>query len=114
MKVQFRIPQNSMLRALVRSAMALPFVPIKKMKKAMDIIAGIAEELPTKEQLSFGTKFLQYMHSQWIKAYDPEDLGTWNFYSKKGSYTNNPRCVIVQHSFHTFHTDFIPFIAVRV
>ena len=88
MKVQFRIPGNSMLRSLVRSGMSLPFVPVKKMGKAMHIIAGIASELPTPEQVTFGTKFVEYLHRQWIKAFDPEDLGTWNFYSKKGSYTN--------------------------
>ena len=93
MKIQFRIPDNSMLRSLVRSGMALPYVPVKRMRKAMDIIEGIAAQLPTPEQVIFGTKFVEYLHRQWIKAYDPEDLGSWNFYSKKGSYTNNPRLV---------------------
>ena len=69
----------------------LPYVPIKKMKKAMDIIAGIAADLPNKEQLTFGKKFLKYLAHQWIKEYDPNNLESWNFYSKKGSYTNNPR-----------------------
>ena len=53
-----------MLRSLVWSAMALPYVPIKKMKKAMEVIEGIALELPNKEQLTFGEKFVQYLHCQ--------------------------------------------------
>ena len=91
MKVAFRIPQNTMLRSLVRSAMSLPYVPIKKMSKAMDIISGIVTELPNEEQIKFGKKFLDYLHRQWIKTYDAVELQSWNFYSKKGAYTNNPR-----------------------
>ena len=98
MKIQFRIPQNSMLRSLVRSAMSLPFVPIKKMKKAMKILSGIVAELPTEEQITFGKKFIDYIERQWIKDYDPEELQNWNFYSKKGSYTNNPRYVMCDFS----------------
>ena len=94
MKVQFRIPHNSMLRSLVRSAMALPFVPIKKMGKAMKIIAGIAEELEVEEQTKFAIKFIVYLENQWIRDYDEDWLKDWNFYSKKGSYTNNPRYVL--------------------
>ena len=97
MKIQFRIPQNSMLRSLVRSAMSLPFVPIKKMKKAMKILSGIVAELPTEEQIRFGKKFIDYIERQWMKDYDPE-LQNWNFYSKKGSYTNNPRYVMCYFS----------------
>ena len=64
MKVAFRIPQNTMLRSLVRSAMSLPYVPIKKMSKAMDIISGIVTELPNEEQIKFEKKFVDYVSTQ--------------------------------------------------
>ena len=64
MKVAFRIPENTMLRSLVRSAMSLPYVPIKKMSKAMDIISGIVTELPNEEQIKFEKKFVDYVSTQ--------------------------------------------------
>ena len=91
MKIQFRLPDNGTLRMLVRSAMALPFVPIKRMEAAVNILHGIANNLEDEEQKKFGEKFLSYLHRTWIKNYDKDDLKSWNFYSKKGSYTNNPR-----------------------
>lgn len=104
MKIQFRIPDNAMLRQLVRSAMSLPYVPIKMMAKAMEIISGIAEELPNEEQKKFGDKFLSYLRKQWIKNYDKDELKNWNFYSKKGSYTNNPRSLFFSISKKYFIT----------
>lgn len=93
MKVQFRRPENGTLRMLVRSAMSLPFVPVKRMEAAVNILQEIANSLEVEEQRSFGEKFMSYLHRQWLKNFDKEDLKSWNFYSKKGSYTNNPRYI---------------------
>ena len=83
MKVQFRRPENGTLRMLVRSAMSLPFVPVKRMEAAVNILQEIANSLEVEEQRSFGEKFMSYLHRQWLKNFDKEDLKTWNFYSKK-------------------------------
>lgn len=93
MKVQFRRPENGTLRMLVRSAMSLPFVPVKRMEAAVNILQEIANSLEDEAQRRFGEKFMSYLHRQWLKNFDKEDLKTWNFYSKKGSYTNNPRYI---------------------
>ena len=93
MKVQFRRPDNGTLRMLVRSAMSLPFVPVKRMEAAVNILQEIANSLEDEDQRKFGEKFMSYLHRQWLKNFDKEDLKTWNFYSKKGSYTNNPRYI---------------------
>ena len=44
--------------------MSLPYVPIKKMSKAMDIISGIVTELPNEEQIKFEKKFVDYVSTQ--------------------------------------------------
>ena len=91
MKTEFRKPENLFFRSLIRSAMALPFVPLKKMEAAMQILEDIAGKLEDKKQIEFSKKFIAYIHRQWIREYDYDFMAMWNFFSKKGAYTNNIR-----------------------
>ena len=80
MKKQFMNLKNTNLRKMVRMALALPFCPPKKIKKAMEFITDLSEVLDNQSQIKFGKKFIKYLDKTWINGKYP--IKTWNYFCK--------------------------------
>ena len=86
MRIPFCTKGNEDLVDMVRSALALAFVPLERFKEAFKIMKKKPKGLK-KEFRQFGNAFIQYLEDTWVEGNYP--IEDWNFNFFKGASSNN-------------------------
>lgn len=86
MRIPFCTKGNECLVDLVRSAIALAFVPLGRFKEAFGVLKKKSKAMPKKFQ-KFGSSFIKYLEDWWVNGNYP--IETWNFNFFDGTSNNN-------------------------